>query len=470
MPVRLIAGLAAVLTAGVLSVLAPTPANADVINGCDPLKGRFSDACLVYDTDGDGWLTPLAEIDGPPHGAVTAGSTVPVTITGTDLLRPATIGIHLTDGEDPEPTNLIASLTIGPGALTSTVDVPVGNIPGDHEYMAYIDTYGVDGLYVYESFDLTVLSLPSSLTSDLPPGRIVKVGAKSQAVTGTVSGGARPVHLQVRAKGNAWVSVAETTSAANGSYSLAVPTFWVGKHTYRAYAPEHGTLAAGEGTKTSSLTVKRTYKPKGSNAHSMLFGSARWNACAPIRYSVNTAKMPKWGAKEIRFALGQVSAATGLRFTKVAGTDHVPFARREKPYPAHADLVFAFSNPKTVPGLTGGTIGVGGAGWSGNVVSQGGVVIDVSQKPSRKSVWRQIMLHEVGHAMGLGHVGDQRQIMYPSANGKSSLYAKGDLRGLSALGAGAGACTGTSAAFSRVSARTPHGHTPSEPVREVVLP
>lgn len=467
--------LPVVLATALAALLVPlgTMSSASAV-GLDCLdEWEITDACRVFDTDGDGWIDPDAEVTMPVTGVVPAGSTVPVTITGIDLLQPAAVGIHnLGPGVfRTDPSNLVATATIAPGALTTTVNVPVGTTPGKREIAVYLDTYDIDGLYVQESFDIVVAALPSSMTSDLPPGRIVKPNAKTQAATGTVSGGARPVHLQIRAKDGSWVTVAETTSAADGTFTLAVPTFWVGNHTYRTYAPEHDTLGAAETSKTSTLKVTRPYKPKGSNAHSLMFGKARWNACAPIRYSVNTSKMPKWANKEIRFALREASAATGLRFTRVAGTDHVPFARKEKPFPAHADLVVAFSNPQTVPGLRGNTIGLGGGSYSGSAVTQGGVVFDVSQKANKKA-WRQIVLHEFGHALGLNHVGDRKQVMFPVSNGNALLYAKGDLSGLSAVGAGAGPCTSTETDSYRRSARAPHSpadHT-DKPSRWVVLP
>jgi hypothetical protein len=72
--------------------------------------------------------------------------------------------------------------------------------------------------------------------------------------------------------------------------------------------------------------------------------------------------------------------------------------------------------------------------------------------------------------MGLGHVGDNRQVMFPTATGTLSLYSKGDLTGLDRLGAGAGACTGTEPESYRVSVSSPTGTGSSEPGREVVLP
>ena len=45
------------------------------------------------------------------------------------------------------------------------------------------------------------------------------------------------------------------------------------------------------------------------------------------------------------------------------------------------------------------------------------------------------MLHELGHAMGLNHVTDPRQLMYPVIMSRSrAAYGPGDLAGLRRLG------------------------------------
>ncbi len=462
--VRTILGTA--LVALLVPMATAAPAEALVINGCDIHLDDSSPACLAFDTDGGGWLHPDVEITWPT-GPFQVGSAMTVTAHGEDLLRPVTLPITRSTGSDDYTT--VGSLTVGPGAMTASTSVTL-EVPGENDFSVQVDDYDDAGLYVYDHFQAVVTALPSSLTSDLPSGRVVKVGAKSQPVTGTVTGGARPVDLQVRAKDGAWVTVASTTSTGSGSYVLAVPTFWVGRHTYRAVAPAFGSYGPVEGTKTSDVTVKRTYKPKGSTAHRLMFGpTARWNACAPIRYAVNTSKMPAWAPKEIRYALREASAATGLRFAAAGTTNHVPFARKETPYPDNVDLVFAFSTPRTVPDLAGSTIGLGGAAYTGSVVFDGGVTLDVAQKTT-KAKWREVVLHEVGHAMGLGHVRDRKQVMVSGATGKNLAYAKGDLTGLGKLSADAGACTGEPSFFTRGTNHRLAPDAPVEPVRHVVLP
>jgi predicted Zn-dependent protease len=49
---------------------------------------------------------------------------------------------------------------------------------------------------------------------------------------------------------------------------------------------------------------------------------------------------------------------------------------------------------------------------------------------------RGVILHELGHLVGLGHVKDKRQNMYPVISSRNIHYAAGDLAGLTLLGEG----------------------------------
>ena len=48
-----------------------------------------------------------------------------------------------------------------------------------------------------------------------------------------------------------------------------------------------------------------------------------------------------------------------------------------------------------------------------------------------------VVLHELGHLVGLGHVSDQTQLMFPEGSLATTAYAGGDLAGLARLGQGA---------------------------------
>ena len=49
-----------------------------------------------------------------------------------------------------------------------------------------------------------------------------------------------------------------------------------------------------------------------------------------------------------------------------------------------------------------------------------------------------MFLHELGHALGLAHVDDDRQVMHPAGGAQLNTYGSGDLAGLHQLGAAPG--------------------------------
>ena len=49
----------------------------------------------------------------------------------------------------------------------------------------------------------------------------------------------------------------------------------------------------------------------------------------------------------------------------------------------------------------------------------------------------EVLLHELGHLVGLDHVTDKNQVMYPTLTHPIGHYAPGDVAGLAILGNGA---------------------------------
>ena len=188
----------------------------------------------------------------------------------------------------------------------------------------------------------------------------------------------------------------------------------------------------------------------------------RWNGCqTAITYRVNLSAVPTAQRStilaETKAALAQVAATTKFTFAYKGGTTEVP---RVGSMPGQtAELIIAFTSPsKTNYSLSGSTLGQGGLyyGWVSRTVNgvtsytvaaqRGFVVIDTPQMLSQLKGGTgvglrrtNLLAHELGHAMGLQHVSDTRQQMYPVLRTTSPTYFyTGDKTGLSKVGKAVG--------------------------------
>ena len=188
----------------------------------------------------------------------------------------------------------------------------------------------------------------------------------------------------------------------------------------------------------------------------------RWNPCAgPISVRINAERAPAGGLGDAHAALRKVSAATGLALTYAGPTSFVPTRANTSSRPA--DIVIAWAPRGTAPGqsdyYSGGAVGVGawnavGSSTDGRTwdyrISSAAVVVDPTVRLAAGfgvgGTTGALLLHELAHVMGLGHVADRGQVMYPSLLPTTvGSFGAGDLAGLAAVGATQG-CTGAPAA------------------------
>jgi hypothetical protein len=214
------------------------------------------------------------------------------------------------------------------------------------------------------------------------------------------------------------------------------------------------------GAAPESKVVAQAPESRGSASSYSLHRSGghviRWNPCRAIHYRVNVAHAPKGALRDVKTAVWRASRATGLRFIYDGSTTRIPqrsYAARLDPTKARPSMVVAWAAPGTGTGhsnLLGSNpseVGVGGYraySWSrGSTVHRlrilaGFVVLSTKSNglkggfgtgPNRGG----LLLHEIGHAVGLGHVQDKLQIMYPVLT-KYGSYGTGDLAGLRKVG------------------------------------
>jgi hypothetical protein len=173
-----------------------------------------------------------------------------------------------------------------------------------------------------------------------------------------------------------------------------------------------------------------------------------FDPCRPIHYVVNPAGAPPDGASLVGTAIARVSKATGLQFVPDGATTERPSTERAAYEPARypgrwAPVLIAWSDGTAYPPLAGDTAGLGQsvaamsdrgeqAYVSGQIVLDRGQ-LSAAQMPNRAETLA-VLLHELGHVVGLDHTTDGRQLMFSDSQFNVTDFGQGDLRGLSVLG------------------------------------
>ncbi len=199
-----------------------------------------------------------------------------------------------------------------------------------------------------------------------------------------------------------------------------------------------------------------------------------YDPCRPIHYVTRPGGPPE-GDVLIREAIAAVSAATGLRFVDNGGTDERPSDDRAAYQPERygerwAPVLFSWSDPVESPRLgevspeapqadpaayagstavafevkPAGSDPAGGLSENAQMAFvTGGVTMDSAdlgamlEGPDGRAGVRAVIQHEIAHLVGLGHVDDQAQLMFPTITPTVTGFNDGDLEGLAALGRGA---------------------------------
>lgn len=179
----------------------------------------------------------------------------------------------------------------------------------------------------------------------------------------------------------------------------------------------------------------------------------RWNPCEPIGWVLNPHGAPPGAMPDIEEALERVSRASGLTFKFLGTTTELP--SRERPLLQEdlygdrwAPVLFAWVEAETTSlplsaTERGAAVPVAVSSPEGRMFVSGQIILNGSTPLNagfgdRHASWGATLLHELGHLVGLDHVDDRSQLMYPTAVFGVAEFSAGDLRGLAAVGSDGG--------------------------------
>jgi len=180
----------------------------------------------------------------------------------------------------------------------------------------------------------------------------------------------------------------------------------------------------------------------------------RWPACTPMHWRYNPAGEPSSGAIEVvRGALSEISAAAGIQMIDDGVTSIDVSDPDQDDEVAEGEVVIGFAPPGSPPIQRSGSPddasssessafvwGSARARWRGSDITRAVVALNsevASKLPldfnSRNSLGA-VLLHEIGHVVGLQHVGASTQIMATAQpQHPHGHLGTGDLAGLATL-------------------------------------
>ena len=305
---------------------------------------------------------------------------------------------------------------------------------------------------------VSTLAGPTASTSAAPVTTLqvawsdptVVAGADVRATVQKLSRPAGSTLVLERKYPDRWRTEDKTAEETAKGFVLDVPTDQFGAFTYRVVARLEGIVVSSSEKKT--VTVRPPYDPVGRPGQHVFSSKprVRWDSCQKIRWTFYPKNAPNQGLRQVRAGVQRIHLATGLDFAYVGKT-------RQKPNPYgdgvdDADVIIGW-RPATdfAPfAKNPGTVGLGGNmyysgfrepdGTEVNKAVQGGVVLNASKRSGlgngfgRGATWGEVIIHELGHVMGLSHPAADSQIMYHSVIRRNADWGAGDLAGLRALG------------------------------------
>jgi hypothetical protein len=166
---------------------------------------------------------------------------------------------------------------------------------------------------------------------------------------------------------------------------------------------------------------------------------AHWDPCRPISFEVNPLNAPANWEAVVQDAVSATAEASGFELQDAGTTDERNLVEGTRP--AGSPVLIAWASSSEAPALLGRRVGYGGGTAvhdgdelelvSGTVLLDATTYAQLARSGSTKAEVF-ILAHELGHVLGLGHVDDIDELMYPRYRGQDG-FGPGDLDGFQLL-------------------------------------
>jgi hypothetical protein len=332
-------------------------------------------------------------IKGP--SVLTADSTYTVTLSGTTHDVCGVIETATKREDLKAPYTVPVSLSSLPAGRPTLTVYAVG---------CSVSANNTRSVYGVQSKTVTVpVHVTTATRWVAPDAQIADQRSLHLSVTGMTTGVSAKI-----VKGGTTVATLARRTTRKATWTWAPGKIAAGNYTL--------SVRAGGHTVTLPLGIARGWAPF----------NPPFTRCTTLTWSYSDVDQPDRASgmvDDVTDAFSRITAATGIAFKQV---------------PAKGAITLGWSTTMKDADGTGGATTQGGRTISGQVlfnassewVGHAGFGRYDGGLPERGA----LISHEIGHALGLAHVTDRNQLMYPTATtGSPTAFGSGDLAGLNAL-------------------------------------